>query len=86
MQRVQRGDTIIIGVDYYAELGVSNFFFPEKFHALYGQWLIDGEVLFFQVMRQEDRVVFKQLPNKKGRYWGHFMSEEFEVAYSRQDK
>jgi hypothetical protein len=47
--RLQRGDTLLIGLDYYALMGISSYYFDPQWLRMYSEHLIEGNVMVWQI-------------------------------------
>jgi hypothetical protein len=55
--RIGAGDTLVVGVDYYA-LHMSSMYFPPELLKKMEGGLIGGRVYYFRVYREEDMIVY----------------------------
>jgi hypothetical protein len=47
--RLQHGDTLLIGLDYYALMGISSYYFDPQWLRMYSEHLIEGNVMVWQI-------------------------------------
>jgi hypothetical protein len=57
--RLLRGDTLLIGADYYAMFPMT-YFFSKDFRQRYGQRLYNGEVLYYKMYESHGQLVIKE--------------------------
>jgi hypothetical protein len=50
-RRLNQGDTLTLGVDYYALTGVSSMYFSPQFLNENREYLLDGNVIVFRIAK-----------------------------------
>ncbi len=57
IQKLRHGDTLMVGIDYYALTPLSSSYFPRRFLYDYHENLLNGEVIILRITKSQIEII-----------------------------